>query len=495
MTVLQDDPAIYIKSLSKENRDNLDFLLEQIDVYWQTHPKIINHLFSRCKKLASDRGDTKTVSKIDALRLRWEVESEDGTEIEAILGRKSQKITPVNAGNQHQNNSLTAKGPIKAVRAFAANYGLLVFVIIPVLVFALYLLMIATPRFESQAQLVIKQADGAMSTIDPSLALLSGFGNTQNNSDTELVKAYILSSDMIAFLEQEIEYTEHFQVHSWDPFSRQTSDASKEDRFDYFQKHVVVEIDPNSSIISVRAQAFEPDFANLITNTIVKQAEAFINQIGHDLAKAQLSFVQNEHELTQEKLQNAQRRLLAFQRKYNLLDPEAEGVALQQITFELESRIATKTAELNALLSSMSTSAPLVIQTKDELSSLEQQLRSERERLTRSVAFESNVDLSNSEHQSGEGELGVNAILSKFSDYKIDLEFALQSYSASKLSLEQARIQAYKQLKYLVTIESPTYPEEAKYPKVFYNLVLLLAVLLAVYFIGKMLIATAEELK
>jgi capsular polysaccharide transport system permease protein len=397
MKVLQDEPASYINSLSSENREDLNFLLTQIDVYWLTHPKIVTHLFSRCRKLAADNSDDKALNKIEALKLKWEVELEDGSELEDIL---SDTISPVGSKNMNQSNK-RLNNPFSKI----ANNGLLVFVVIPVLVFALYLLIIATPRYESQAQLIIKQSDGGFATIDPSLALLNGFGSTQSNSDTELVKAYILSNDMIEYLEQEIQYSKHFQEFSWDPFSKQSDNATKEDRVDYFNQHVVVEIDPNSSIISVKAQAFEPGFANLVTNTIVEQAENFINQIGHDLAKAQLSFVQNEHELTQAKLQNAQRRLLAFQRQYNLLDPEAEGAALQQITFELESRIATKTAELNALKSSMSQSAPLVVKAQDELDSLERQLRAERERLTRAVAYSSQIETSDSSIEEEQKEL------------------------------------------------------------------------------------------
>jgi capsular polysaccharide transport system permease protein len=95
----------------------------------------------------------------------------------------------------------------------------------------------------------------------------------------------------------------------------------------------------------------------------------------------------------------------------------------------------------------------------------------------------------------GSNEIGVNDILAKFSDYKINLEFALQAYTASKVSLEASRIEAYQQLKHLVKIESPTLPEDAKYPRILYNIALLLVVLIIVFGITKLIIATAHELK
>lgn len=475
--VIADQPSEYIAQLKPKQRQDLAFLQAELEKYWDSHPKIMRHLFSVCMKLAS--ADKSTVDKLEALKMRWEIEQEDDSEIEAILGNSATK-KPVK-----KTKTTTKIAWYQRYVDIVSKFQLQVFVIFPVIIFAIYLVLIATPRYESQALLVIKQPDG-MSTMEPSLALLSGLGGSAPSVDTDLVSAYISSNDMLAFLDTEIAYSEHFQHQSSDIFSKLDNDATREQRLTFFNSHVSVEIDMTSSIITVHAQAFDPEYARLITQTIAQRAEFFINKIGHDLANAQLSFVKNEHELVQNKLQNAQNRLLAFQREHNLLDPEAEGLALQQITFGLEASIASKNAELNALRSSMSESAPMVRKVLGELESLENQLLSERQRLTNR-----NGEIGTA---GDSGALGVNQILTRFSDYKIDLEFALQAYTASKISLEKSRIQAYQQLKYLVVIESPTLPEESAYPKVFYNVALLFAVLLALWAIVKLILATAKEL-
>jgi capsular polysaccharide transport system permease protein len=94
-----------------------------------------------------------------------------------------------------------------------------------------------------------------------------------------------------------------------------------------------------------------------------------------------------------------------------------------------------------------------------------------------------------------EQNLSVSQILAKFSDYKINMELALQAYTSSQVSLEKSRIEAYRQLKYLVTVESPTNPQDAKYPEVLYNISLFLVVTLMIFGIGRIIIATVTELR
>jgi capsular polysaccharide transport system permease protein len=71
----------------------------------------------------------------------------------------------------------------------------------------------------------------------------------------------------------------------------------------------------------------------------------------------------------------------------------------------------------------------------------------------------------------------------------------MQAYAASQISLEKSRIEAYRQLKFLVVVESPTLAEQARYPDVIYNLTLFLVVMMMIFGIGKIIFATAKELR
>jgi capsular polysaccharide transport system permease protein len=360
-------------------------------------------------------------------------------------------------------------------------------VVIPFLIFSLYQLLLASPRYESQAQLIVKEPNG-MSTLDPAMAVMSGFGLSSDNSDTQLVKSYIHSNDMLAFLESELNISLHFSDNQYDLISRLSASASRETQLKFFLDKVAIEIEEKSQVITIKAQSFEPEVAHQLTQVIVKRAEWYINEVSRNLAKEQLDFVQQEHALIQKKWRDAKSVLLEFQRRYNLLDPEAEGLALQQISYQLEGQITVKKTELRALSISMSKDAPLALQAKVELDSLIQQLDKERSRLTEASTI---ADIGSSEPSS----MGVGQILAKYSDYKIELELALQGYTSSLISLEKSRIEAYRQLKYLVVVETPTVPEEAAYPDIQYNLVLMLVLQIMLFGIGKIILATVNELK
>tara|TARA_R110001583_G_scaffold204_2_gene2033 strand:- start:13179 stop:14630 length:1452 start_codon:yes stop_codon:yes gene_type:complete len=362
-----------------------------------------------------------------------------------------------------------------------------VFVLIPFFLFAFYQIVIASPRYESQARLIVREPDG-MATLDPAMALMSGFGVSGANSDTELVKAFIYSNDMLVYLEATLGIKEHYSAHEHDIFSRLETDASRESLFSFYSDKVTVELDEVSQVVSIFVQAFDPEFALLMSKTIVAHAEWYINEIGHNLAKKQLEFVKVEHLKVEQRLQEAKTGLLSFQRRHDLLDPQAEGIALQQITYQLEGQIAAKRTEIRALRSSMSEGASQVIQAKSQLDSMMLQLEKERSRLT-------NQKTGGDTLPEDEKNLSVSQILAKFSDYQINMELALQAYTSSQVSLEKSRIEAYRQLKYLVTVETPTKPEEAKYPEVLYNISLFLAVILMLFGIGRIVQATVAELR
>jgi capsular polysaccharide transport system permease protein len=461
---------------------NSQILLKHVDSLRKTDLALAVRVLQRVRNLKPDSVAVK--SKIIVLNKELRVIKPDSM-ISSSAEKSEDKVWSSHQGSISME---VEKFSQETILKIVKNPFVLI-VLIPFLFFAFYQIVWASDRFESQTQLIVQQPNG-MATLDPSMALLSGFTGGGGGKDTELVKAFIASNDLLTYLENQLGVSEHFSDSSFDYFSRLSGSATAEKKLTFYHDHVNSDIDVTSGVISVRAQAFTPEFAKSLTELIVERSEWYINKIGHDLAKAQLSFVHNEHDRVEKKLQLAKSELLAFQRRHNLLDPEAEGLALQQITYSLESQIAGKTTELRALRSSMSDGAPLVMQAKEQLLSLQDQLEVERQRLTEVTSTGAS-----SSSASGVKSLGVNEILTLYSAYKLDIEFAMQAYAASQISLEKSRIEAYRQLKFLVVVESPTLAEQARYPDVIYNLTLFLVVMMMIFGIGKIIFATAKELR
>jgi capsular polysaccharide transport system permease protein len=356
--------------------------------------------------------------------------------------------------------------------------SLVLYVFIPWLLFAIYQLFISAPRFESASKIIIKQPDG-LSTMAPSMALLSGLGVNTTHTDIQLVKMFIESVDMVNYLEAQLNLSEHFNSKELSYLSKLYSIDNKDDLYGIYLKFINVNVDGPSGVITIKVQAYDAAYSRKLNAEIVKHSEDFINSIGHQLAKSQLTFINKEHQLTEEKLLKSKSDLLVFQRKYDLLDPEAEGVAIQTIAYELESSLSKSTVELKALQSVMSEGSLLVIAKKNELTVLKQQIDIERNRLSQNTRDNGNI---------------ISTILSEYSDLKINLELSLKAYMSSQISLEKSRIEAYRQLKHLVIIQTPTEPINNKYPESSYNIVLAFILLLMAFAITRIIFSTIKEL-
>ncbi|QIA64464.1 lipopolysaccharide biosynthesis protein [Vibrio astriarenae] len=462
----------------------------------------IEFLTARAQQLEADDPDLsqRILVRVTNLKREKQKKAEEAKKEEALAKAKQEEVqekrvepksevisTPAAKPAEEQKKKAEHKAKGKLSHLISSNPLLnklkqspfTALVLVPTLIFAFYQLFWATERFESQAQVIVQQPDG-MATMDASMAVLTGLGMPSTGvSDTELVKAYILSNDMLRYLEDKLNLSAHYSQSEIDVFSRLDSDSSWESFFEFYQKHINVFIDAKSNIVFVQGQGFDADFAHRLTQTIVDRAEWYINSIGHQLAEAQLEFIKNEHANIQSRLEEAQATLLNFQQRYNLLDPAAEGMAMQQIAYGLEGQISAKEAELKSLNAIMSDQAPQVRALQNQLTALKEQLVKERGKLS----------------ADDEQVIPVSEILANYTDLKVKMELALQAYTSSEVSLEKSRIEAYRQLKYLVVVEAATLPQDSKYPHALYNISLFALVTMMLFAIGKIIISTIRELK
>lgn len=342
-----------------------------------------------------------------------------------------------------------------------------------------YLVLLATPQYESESKLVIKANEGG-SSFDPSSLLLSSVSIAPVSEDSSLLEAYIYSRDMLSKVDTEIALREHFMSRDADLFSRLSQDHSEEDFYDFYLDHIIVNIDANSSVISITTRAFSETYAQQFNRLVIKHAEDFMNQIGYALAEKKLQFAGNEHQIVERKLQDAKQQLLAFQSTHHVLDPSADGLAMQQIAFSLEATLAQKKAELSMLQTIMSETAPEVAALKRQLVALQSEINRQK----------SKVSTMEDDHNG----LAVNELMAQYSNLKVQAELALQAYTASLVTLEKARVDAYQQLKFLVLIQHPTMPDDYSYPRTTYSLLLMAVALLMLYGIGRVVVATIREL-
>ncbi|MCX2802173.1 hypothetical protein OQJ68_10280 [Microbulbifer thermotolerans] len=355
--------------------------------------------------------------------------------------------------------------------------GLALAVGLPLLLVGAYYLFWVSDRYVSSTQLIVKDNSSSQNMSSALGFLVPGMGG--ENQDAYLVVNYIQSLDMALYLDEELNLSDYYKSNRYDFFSRLASDASQEDYLEYFREHISVGHDETSGIITIEMQAFEADFARQLVETATRKAEEFVNAISNQLAEKQMAFVRGELELAQSKLRASKQAILDFQNRNKVFSPEELTKGISGIIQGLEARLAEQRTALSAAKTYLNPDSPQVVSIQAEIAALERQIAAEKERL---------VGVSDAQ-----GEQRLNSLSANFQNLELDLQFATDAYAASLKALESARMEASGKLKHLMVVSQPSLAEEAEYPRKLYNLVSLAVVLLLIYGIGKMLVASIRD--
>ncbi|MGY3885409.1 sugar transporter [Aeromonas aquatica] len=337
---------------------------------------------------------------------------------------------------------------------------------------ALYLGVIASDRYVSRAELMIKQAD-QIKMLPDALSML-GIGGS-NHQDVLLIQEYLKSWDLLTKLDKELGLKSHYQSDKADYFSRLPSDVSREDFVEYYRKHLTLRLDDLSGVLTIELQAFDPEYGQQVVGLMLKESELFINKLGHQVALDQLAFVEQEVNRSYQRLQDEKAKVLAFQNSHQLISPESTSSARLGVVSQIEGELVRQQAELKQLRSYMKDAAPAVISVQSRVDALTKQLEQERAKLT------------------GLDKDAMNEITAGYLDVQTQATLAADLYKTGLISLEQARIEAYRKLKHLLVISQPTLAEDAEYPRRLYNLATVGVLLILFYGLIVMGLATLRE--
>ncbi len=335
-----------------------------------------------------------------------------------------------------------------------------------------YFGFIASDRYVSRADIVIKQAD-QIKMLPDALSML-GIGGS-NHEDVLLIQDYLKSADLLRKLDKELGLKAHYQSHKVDYFSRLPEDVSQEDFIEYYRDHLTLRLDELSGVLTIELQAFDPAYGQRVVSLMLKESESFINKLGHQVALEQLAFVEKEVNRAYQRVQDEKAKVLDFQNKHNLISPESTSSARLGVVSQIEGELASQQAQLKQLQSYMKGTAPAVISVKARTEALTEQLAQEKARLT------------------GTDQNAMNEVTARYMDVQTQATLAADIYKTGLISLEQARVEAYRKLKHLLVISQPTLAEDAEYPRRLYNLATIGVILCLLYGLIVMGLATLRE--
>jgi capsular polysaccharide transport system permease protein len=344
--------------------------------------------------------------------------------------------------------------------------------LIPLAVFSIYEVLIASDRYQSVASAIITQERPTSTSIDLSFL---GVTNTATNRDAYILKEFMQSVDMLKYLDEKLNLKAHFSDPKVDFLSRLKANASIEEFHDYFLNYATVEFDTEQQILRYSVQTFDRNLSQAVLQAVMERSQQFIDRLNDKVSNEQQRFLDGEIRKSERRLEEEKDRLIEFQRRHNLLTTESASQAILGTISTLEGMLAQKQSDLNARLKVLDPNAPQLKTLQLDINALRNQIQAERERLA------------------GAESGSLSELDAQYREIQVTLEFVTNIYKANLSALEQARIEAARRLKYLIVVAQPSLAETSEYPNRPYNIITGAIVLLMAYFVVSLMVAIIRE--
>ncbi|WP_244816884.1 hypothetical protein [Caballeronia sp. Lep1P3] len=194
---------------------------------------------------------------------------------------------------------------------------------------------------------------------------------------------------------------------------------------------------------------------------MIREGEAQMNSISHQLAQSQVDFLTNEVTVTHARLLDDTQTLIDFQNRQGLVAPETTAQSLNALIDRLDAQKTAVQTQLDSLPSTLNADQPIVVMLKKNLVSIDQQIVQRRAQLA------------------SPSKNTLNYTVEEFQRLQMQVGFAQDLYKTALSALEQGRIDAARTLKMVSVLQSPTRPGFPIEPSRWYNALVTLLVGLA----------------
>ncbi|MCX8666314.1 hypothetical protein J3T99_01550 [Acetobacteraceae bacterium B3987] len=172
---------------------------------------------------------------------------------------------------------------------------------IPSLVSALYLLIWATPRYESTAILRVYEAE---QNSQSSGGGMEGIGGSTASPGSYVLTKYVASWDAFQALQPD-RLKKHWEQGDWPssfggPLTLFSSNQMR--LWSYYQRHVTAKVDENSGLITLNVDSYSPDFSWNLNKEVLELARK-------KLAESGIKADQAEHDMLVHKIGSDRNRL------------------------------------------------------------------------------------------------------------------------------------------------------------------------------------------
>ncbi len=374
---------------------------------------------------------------------------------------------------QRIQQDITRRRRRQALMLFAR---LFVFVFLPTLFAGYYFYRIATPVYATYSEFVIQSAEPKSQGGGGLGSMLSGTG-LASSQDANAVQGYLQSREAMLRLEDDVGFREHFQKANIDPLQRLEQDATLEQSYDVYSRFVKISHDPTEGLIRLEVMAMDPQTAAAWANQLIKYAEEQVDQLTKRMRDNQMNDAKTGYDDAQAKLSEAQQTLIALQEKFQILNTTAEINLITQQIAALDGQLLQERLSLAQMEANTNPNAARMDPVKQRIATLEEQIDILRNQMT----------------EAAPGATSLAEVQGQLLIAQADVETRQMILAQALQSMETARVEAGRQVRYLSVSVSPTAPDEPAYPRAFENTLVTMLILLGIYLLISMTTAILRE--
>ncbi|PIE09240.1 MAG: capsule biosynthesis protein, partial [Rhodobacterales bacterium] len=324
------------------------------------------------------------------------------------------------------------------------------FILLPTLIAGYYFYTIATPMYETRSEFLIQQAE------PPSAAGMGGlFAGTSmaTQQDSISVQSYLASRDAMLRLDEEYGFREEFSQPDIDPLQRLSEDATMNEAYKTYSRRVKLSYDPTEGLVRMKVSATSPEQSLVFSEALIDYAEEMVDHMTARLRADQMAGAQENYEKAETARTEALRELTRVQGEVEMLDPLAENGALMGRISTLQGQRDKLEIELAGLKDNPRPNQARVNATTAQIDRVNSQIASLREQIT----------------EGENGRMSQTQMSALVREAEENYQARLLLVQESLASMESARVEANRQVRYLSLSVRPVPPDAPTYPRAFEN--------------------------
>ncbi|QDH15505.1 capsule biosynthesis protein [Oecophyllibacter saccharovorans] len=356
--------------------------------------------------------------------------------------------------------------------------GLVWMVIVPNIIYGIYLFGIASPQYISETHYMVRGARLSAGLGTPlGIMMQTGEGGV-TSENTFAVQDYMISRDAMNLLMKRENLAKVYNRAGADFMARYPNWHSHENDvtlYKYYKGHVISKIDSETMLNVLKVRTFNPADSQRLANALLKGGEELVNRMNARQRATMIGAAQQEVTETLRQLAQLRVELTAFRGKTGLIDPEKQTMPLVGTAYALQAMLTSTRMRLEEVQRTAPDS-PAIRVYRQQIATLKKELATANSHLTGAQA----------------------ALVPELSEYDVLLlkrQILEKTLLAETTALESAKEQARRQMVFLEVVSAPNYPAYPEYPPALTYQLVFFACTYSLYIMARLMVAGAREHK